>query len=192
MTAKTVNQGIEELARQAKAGDRDAFSQIVRAMMNKVVALTYRMTGDRDAGLDLAQDAFVSAWENLASFKGEAKFTSWLYRIAANKCLNYLKRPAAREVTGADQDAVFAAVEAPETDNPERVYHQNQLRDDVAAFLGELPPGQKAAFELRHYQQMSFAEVSRVMGKAEGTVKTHYRLAVAKLRDYMKQKGYRS
>ena len=83
---------IDVLVDNAKAGDRTAFGKLVALLMNRTVALTYRMTGDMDAAKDLAQDTFVSAWQNLSGFKGASKFESWIYRIASNKALNYLKR----------------------------------------------------------------------------------------------------
>jgi len=87
---------LQPLIEKATAGDRDAFSDIVRIMMKPIVALTYRMTQNREAAYDLAQDTFLAAWQNLSGFRGEAKFDNWLYRIATNKTLNYLASPKVR------------------------------------------------------------------------------------------------
>jgi RNA polymerase sigma-70 factor (ECF subfamily) len=174
---------IDKLLGQARLGDRQAFSEIVRIMMNPVVALTYKMTQDKDSALDLAQDTFVAAWENLKSFKGEAKFHSWLYRIAANKSLNFLKREGRkvgnRGLTG-----------EPAIDNPERDLEQKELRERILSFMASLPPQQRLVFELRFYKQLSFEEVAGATEKALGTVKTLYREAVRKLREVALREGW--
>lgn len=151
--------------------------------MNPVTALTYKMTQDRDSALDLAQDTFVAAWQNLSSFKGEARFESWLYRIAANKSLNFVKRES-RTVRDHDTDLM------PASDNLETATYQKELRRRVADFMSRLPAQQKLVFELRFYKEMSFEEVARVTDKALGTVKTLYREAVKKLREVAVSEGW--
>jgi RNA polymerase sigma-70 factor (ECF subfamily) len=180
---------LEELVEKARTGDRKAFSAIVRRMMNQVTALTYRMTGDRDTALDLAQETFVSAWQNLGSFRGEAGFASWVYRIATNKSLNLLK--AAQRLTSLPEEGEFQP-ELAVSEDPHSEMHRGELAEQVAKFTLTLPPQQRAVFELRFYKQMTFEEISRTTGKALGTVKTNYREAVKKLRTYATAKGLRS
>jgi RNA polymerase sigma-70 factor (ECF subfamily) len=181
---------VEILARKARLGDRAAFSKIVRLMMNQVTALTHRMTGDSEVAMDLAQDSFVAAWEKLPGFRGEARFTSWLYQIAANKCLNHLNKAATRQNRSLDEiEAAGQQPASPEAD-PERALYTKQLRENILSFMDGLPDMQRAAFELRFYQGMSFGEIARQLGKAEGTVKNHYRQAVLKLRQLAAAKGW--
>jgi len=153
--------------------------------MNSIVALTYRMTGNREVALDLTQDTFVSAWEYLSSFRGEAKFESWLYRIASNKAINYLNtvKPISidKEVDPPDQSVA----------TPEDLYTRKELRQAVLGFMRELPLQQRLTFELRFYRQMSFEEIAEMTGRALGTVKTNYREAVLKLRAFATAKGWR-
>ena len=181
--ARIDSERISILLGQAKQGDRQAFSEIVRIMMNPVVALTYKMTQDKDSALDLAQDTFVAAWQNLESFKGEAKFESWLYRIASNKTLNFIKR----ESRSTGDEPIYGQA-AP--DNPEREFHQKQLRQRVLGFMKQLPAQQKLVFELRFYKELSFEEVADATDKALGTVKTLYREAVKKLRQVAIAEGW--
>jgi len=181
--AKIDSDRINKLLAQARQGDRQAFSEIVRIMMNPVTALTYKMTRDRDSAQDLAQDTFVAAWQNLDSFKGEARFESWLYRIAANKSLNFIKRESRQ--TG-DHDTASI----PATDNVENGMYRKELRRRVSDFMSRLPDQQKIVFELRFYKEMSFDEVARVTNKALGTVKTLYREAVKKLREVAVNEGW--
>ena len=181
--ARIDSERISELLQQVKQGDRQAFSEIVRIMMNPVVALTYKMTQDKDSALDLAQDTFVAAWQNLESFKGEAKFESWLYRIASNKTLNFIKR----ESRSTGEEPLYSQAAS---DNPEREFQQEQLRKRVLGFMSQLPTQQKLVFELRFYKELSFEEVADVSGKALGTVKTLYREAVKKLRQTAVAEGW--
>lgn len=181
--AKIDSDRINSLVKQAKKGDRQAFSEIVRIMMNPVTALTYKMTRDRDSALDLAQDTFVAAWQNLAGFKGEARFESWIYRIASNKSLNFIKRES--RTTG---DESIASM--PADSNPEADFQKAQLRQQILGFMAQLPAQQKLVFELRFYKELPFDEVARLTEKAVGTVKTLYREAVKKLRQTAAKEGW--
>lgn len=181
---------IEILAQKAKLGDRAAFSRIVRIMMSRIVSLTYRMTSDRESALDLAQDSFVAAWERLSGFRGDAKFSSWLFQIATNKSLNFLNKASTRKNLSLDETTVIEQPSEHATTNPERALEVKLLRDDVLHFMRSLPQMQRVVFELRFYQSMSFGEIAMHTNKAEGTVKTHYRQAVIKLRDLATAKGW--
>jgi len=189
--ARTDTEIIDRLVSRAQAGDRAAFSQLVRLTMNDITALTYRMTGDPDAARDLAQETFVSAWQKLESFRGDARFENWLYRIASNKALNYLASAAHRQTDSLDRADTIEPAASPDG-SPDVKLEREQLREGVLSFMKTLPPGQRAVFDLRFYQQLSFDEIAQVTGKALGTVKTHYREAVAKLRTYAIEKGWAS
>ncbi len=177
---------LKDLVEKAVSGDRAAYSEIVRRLMKPMVALAYRMTGDREAAFDLAQDTFVSAWQNLDSFRGEAKFESWLYRIASNKTLNYLQSRKRYQV-GIDEEHSPTQVSDA---SPETEFERQELRRDVLEFMNTLPEQQRIAFDLRFYHELPFEEIASVLNKAVGTVKTNYREAVQKFREYAKQRGW--
>ena len=181
---------IEQLAQKAKLGDRAAFSRIVRIMMSRIVSLTYRMTSDRESALDLAQDSFVAAWERLSEFRGDAKFSSWLFQIATNKSLNFLNKASTRKNLSLDETTLTEQPSEHAATNPERALKVKLLRDDVLHFMQSLPQMQRLVFELRFYQELSFGEIARQTNKAEGTVKTHYRQSVIKLRELATAKGW--
>lgn len=176
-----------ELTDQARAGNRAAFSELVRNFMTPVVALTYRMTGSRDTAKDLAQEAFISAWEHLKEFRGDAKFESWIYRIAVNKTLHFLESRKNQP----HEDVADSVVAVASTASPEEAAADNELRRDVLAFMQLLPEQQRLVFDLRFYKQMQFEEIAEATDKALGTVKTLYREAVKKLREHAVQKGWR-
>ncbi|MBU8932562.1 MAG: sigma-70 family RNA polymerase sigma factor [candidate division Zixibacteria bacterium] len=181
---KANNETITRLVDQAQHGDQEAFSELVRLKMNDIVALTYRMTGDRETAKDLAQETFITAWEKLSSFRGESAFGSWLYRIATNKTLNLLNRPSSHETQ--------LEIEPTTSSTPESQLARKELQNDIREFMLQLPPGQRVVFDLRFYKQLTFDEISQTTGRAVGTVKTHYRQAVIKLRQWAVEKGWRS
>jgi len=181
-------EAFDELVDKALSGDRTAFSTLVRQLMAPIAALTYRMTGDRDASKDLAQDTFVAAWESRKSFRREAGFTSWLYRIASNKTLNYLKS-AKRQSPSQDVDQVEMTKMA---SNPEKEMIKKELASEVLGFMAGLPDQQRLIFDLRFYKEMSFHEIAELTGRALGTVKTGYREAIIKLRKQALEKGWQS
>ncbi|KAA3634789.1 MAG: hypothetical protein DWP97_06330 [Calditrichaeota bacterium] len=176
---------IDDLIKEAQAGDRRAYSELVKIHMNKIQALTYKMTGDSDTATDLTQETFVAAWTNLKTFKFEAKFESWLYRIAYNKTLNSLKREK-NMVSDYDFDQHIS------TSNPETDLYQKELKTKVLSFMQGLPTEQRGVFELRFYKEYSFAEIADTTGKALGTVKTLYREAVKKLYDTAEKQRWRT
>lgn len=179
-------EALDELVDKALSGDRTAFSTLVRQFMGPIAALTYRMTGDREASLDLAQDTFVAAWENVRSFRKEAGFNSWLYRIASNKTLNYLKS-ARRQSPLTDVENVDTTEMA---SNPEKDMIKKELASEVLGFMAGLPPQQRLIFDLRFYKEMSFHEIAEMTGRALGTVKTGYREAIIKLRKHALEKRW--
>jgi RNA polymerase sigma factor (sigma-70 family) len=178
---------IQRLVDRARRGDRDAFSEIVTILMNPIVALTYKMTGNRDAALDLAQETFVSAWENLKAFRGEARFESWLYRIASNKAINHLNTKQSTSLDAVELESAPLS----EVASPDETLAREELRQAILQFMLELPPQQRAVFELRFYKQLTFEEIAEITERAVGTVKTNYREAVIKLREYASKKGLR-
>jgi len=168
----------QEFMARAKAGDRSAFDQLVRLNKDKMFALTYRMTGDREAALDLMQDTFFAAFKEIGGFRREANFSSWLYRIAANKTLNYLRRKKLISYIP------LAAANEPSYDMPD-LAGSGELSRAILSGMNSLPPKQKLVFNLRFYEQLPFAEIAAIMNKNESTVKTHYQKAVNKLREML-------
>lgn len=187
MTTEDTN-AVVQLAKAAVDGNREAFTKLVRMFMPKLIAKTYRMTADREAARDLAQETMVTAWTERSGLRDPAAFPGWLFRIATNKSLNYLQ---SRAQTGLVDQSDQAGLERASDDspNPETNLHRSTMRQFVIDFYRQLPEQQRAVFELRFYQDMQFNEIARTLGKSEGTVKTHYRHAVAKLRQAAIEQG---
>jgi RNA polymerase sigma-70 factor (ECF subfamily) len=178
---------IRRLADRAAEGSRAAFSELVKKLMNRVVALTYRMTGDREAALDLTQDAFVAAWESIKSFRRDSKFETWLYRIAVNRALNYIAHRKVADTIELTEERAGAT-----TGSADDSLTHKELRDRVIRFMQTLPEQQRVAFELRFNRQLSFDEIAEIAGRGVPTVKTNYREAIQKLRKVALEEGWRS
>ena len=178
---------IRRLAIQASTGSRAAFSELVNKLMNRVVAITYRMTGERDAALDLTQDTFVSAWEGIKRFRQDSKFETWLYRIAVNKALNFIAHRKISDTVELTEDHAGSV-----SQSADDLLTREELKQRVMQFMQSLPEQQRVAFELRFYRQLSFEEIAEVAGRGVPTVKTNYREAIRKLRRIAEEEGWRS
>jgi RNA polymerase sigma-70 factor (ECF subfamily) len=167
----------EELGwiRRSRSGDTEAFEELVRRYQRMIHALTFRMTGSSADADDLAQEIFIQAFRRLGSFRGDAKFSSWLYRIGVNTCLNWKKSAQRREKLR--QDWVDCD-------------HSSSSRTDeltvrVQEALMQLPAKQRAAVILTTYDEMSHAEAARVLGCSETTVSWRVFTARRKLKQWL-------
>ncbi len=172
----------KELITRAQNGDRKAFDKLVTLYRDKMFALTYRMTGDREIALDLTQDTFFTAYKEIRKFRAESAFSSWIYRIASNKALNWIKRQ--KTVSFVSLGAVTDKEPSYESDNPAV---ESETREAMLEIINALPPKQKLVFNLRFYDELPFNEIARITGKAESTVKTNYQKALEKLKNGMRK-----
>ena len=137
----------KELVRRAKSGDHQAFAQLVEENQNRVYSLAFRITGDREESADLAQEAFLKAWQALPNFQGESSFATWVYRLTTNLCIDYIRRQQRRRETVSavsldDSDSPFPEPADPGQD-PHRALEQTELRRAVERGLQALPEAQR-------------------------------------------------
>jgi RNA polymerase sigma-70 factor (ECF subfamily) len=161
---------------KALAGDKEAFSALVREYQNRIFGFIMRMTANRDAALDLTQETFLAAWNHLDSFRKEASFSTWLHQIAANRTKNYLKR--AKRETGLPEDFEVAA----DTDQPDTGYERKQQEHLLKTAVATLPYKQRLTFTLRYFEQMKFREIARAQGISVSAAKTNFAEALNKLK----------
>lgn len=172
-------------------GDTDAFSQIVKAYENQVYNLCLRMCGNRDEAQDLAQEAFVKAWRGLRFYKHEAAFSTWLYRLTSNVCIDYLRRQKRRAVvslTVDDEEAVQLDVQDP-APTPEEQALDEQTRQSVAEAMKKLDEEFRMVLTLRVVQERSYEEIAQIMDLKVGTVKSRLARAREKLRKILLESG---
>ena len=168
--------GVEEnaLVLRAKQNDYQAYEQLYKMHVGRVFALCVRLCNDRDMAEDLAQESFVLAWRKLSSFRGDSAFGSWLYRIATNTALSYLRKqkPFANSL---DIDDVDPRVERHEVDE--------QIGLERA--IGQLPVGARTVFVLYSLEGYTHDEISGMLKIAEGSSKAQLHRARQLLKGYL-------
>ena len=158
----------------ARKGDPDAFESLVRAYEKRVYALALRMCGNPQDAAEAAQEAFLAAWQGLPRFRGEASFSSWLYRLTSNACIDLLRREKHhRAAAGPSLDDDALPLELPDTaPSPQEQAEREELREAIEEGLQSLSPEHRAVLILREMQQLSYEEIAAVLELDLGTVKS--------------------
>jgi RNA polymerase sigma-70 factor (ECF subfamily) len=175
----------DELVVQSKNGDPAAFESLIRHHQRMIHSLTFRMTGSLADAEDLAQETFIRAYEQIGSYRGAAKFSTWLYRIAVNACLNWRQHEARRARIHADCAETIAARQAEAGNSPA----ENEMGRHVQAALLKLPAKQRAAMVLTVYDGLNHAEAARALGCSETTVSWRVFAARRKLKRWLTAAG---
>ena len=187
--------GEEELAlvRRVQSGELDAFEDLVRAHEKTVYNLALRMTGNPQDAEDMAQEAFLKAYRSLPDFRGESKFSVWLYRIVSNVCLDHLRRQNRRpasSLTVEDEEGEEQQWDVPdESQSPERLLEQKLTREAVRKGLAALPEDQRQILLLREIRGMSYEEIADTLDLEPGTVKSRIFRARKRLAAFLLQEG---
>lgn len=180
---------VEELVRTAAKGNEEAFGELVRLHEKKVYNLTLRMCASPEDAADAAQEAFLSAWKGLPSFRGDSDFSTWLYRLACNASIDLLRRRRRQrgELSLDDEDsAIDPADPAPA---PQEQAEQLELRRAVEAGLAQLGDNHRQALVLREIQELSYEEIAAVLEVDLGTVKSRISRARSALRKILLKSG---
>jgi len=178
------------LIRRLRDRDEKAFREVVETYQHKVYNLTYRMLGDPNEAEDLAQEVFVTVFKQIDSFRGDAKFSTWLYRVAANHCKNrikYLARRYDKQKSEFDEmisrrvaaGAVTSPVEVP---LPDKRLEGVEREQQVQAAIAELDDDHRLLIVLRDIEELSYDEICRITELPEGTVKSRLHRARLALR----------
>lgn len=179
------------LVERARTGDQDAFAVLVRLHQHQVYTLAFRMLHDGEEASEATQEVFLSAWQGLHSFRGDARFATWLYRIAYNHCLKLAEHQRRAATAKAELAAESArayspagALSAHHAKDAERL-----MREKVRGEIANLPPKYRLVLVLRHMQDLSYEEMAEVMRVPIGTVKTQLFRARALLKDRLEGLG---
>lgn len=172
----------------ARNGDEAAFGELVQKYQKRVYALTVRMCPTPELAEEAAQEAFLSAWQGLPFFRGDAAFSTWLYRLASNTCVDLLRKERRHQGTSLDDDTVGA--EIPDTKpTPEEAAETKELRAQIEAGLRQLSPEHRAVLILREIQQLNYEEIADALSLDLGTVKSRISRGRRQLRDFLKEQG---
>jgi len=164
-------------------GDETAFNAIVLRYQEKIYWVVRRLVNSHDDADDVVQEVFVKAYEGLRSFRGDAQIYTWLYRIAVNASLNYVRLRRVKEFFR------FEETIAPETiehQTPEDIVESNEQREIIEQAVASLPEKQKAVFILRYYEQLTYEEIANILKTSVGGLKANYFHAVRKIERYVK------
>lgn len=160
-----------QLVARSLKQDHEAFGQLIDRHATAIVNLAYRMVGNRAEAEDLAQETFLSAFKALSTFRADSKFSTWLYRIATNKCKDWLrvKRPgqAQHDVDVEEGLDVYVAEER----TPEHLLSQQQVAQELEQAIQRLPPLYREAFVLKHIEGLSYEEMQEILGVNSDTLK---------------------
>ncbi|MCP4582632.1 MAG: sigma-70 family RNA polymerase sigma factor [candidate division Zixibacteria bacterium] len=168
------------------AGDVKAFEVLVNKYQKKIYFLALRMTKNHDVADELAQESFVRAYMSLSGFQTGRSFYTWLYRIAVNQVLNYLKHKSFTVSLDSPSGRTYLESIPHSPDQLSRLVNQEQMEVFQAA-LDKLPSPQKTIFLLKTYEEFSYEEISKIVGCSVGTVMSRLFRARAKLRNALKQ-----
>lgn len=172
----------------ARNGDEAAFGELVQKYQKRVYALTVRMCPTPELAEEAAQEAFLSAWQGLPFFRGDAAFSTWLYRLASNACVDLLRKERRHQGTSLDDDT--AGAEIPDTrPTPEEAAETKELRAQIEAGLRQLSPEHRAVLILREIQQLNYEEIADALSLDLGTVKSRISRGRRQLRDFLKEQG---
>lgn len=178
---------MEELAivQRAQKGDAGAFEELVNRYQNNVYRLALRMCGNAHDAEEVAQEAFVAAWRGLPSFRGESKFSSWLYQLTSNAAVDFLRREKRhRNTTPVEEQLELAAEGTPQQDA-----EASEVRENLQKALSALTPEHRQILLLRQMEQLSYEEIGQLLRLESGTVKSRLNRAKKQLRQILLQQG---
>jgi RNA polymerase sigma-70 factor (ECF subfamily) len=181
----------EELVARAVAGDSDSFNQLIKRWERPIYALAYRVIGRDEDARDVCQEAFLRAFRALPGFKGQAKFSSWLYRITLNLCRDWIRRQKRTPVVSPPDgvDIVELASEQGPVESIEDLVARSQLSATVAEAMRGLPEEQRTAIVLKEYHGLTFQEIADLQGCPLSTVKTRLYQGLSVLRRHLEARG---
>ena len=181
----------EELVTRSRSGDTDSFNQLVLRWERPIYALAYRVIGREEEARDVCQDTFLRAYRALPGFKGQAKFSSWLYRIALNLCRDWIRRQRRAPVMQMPEgvDPLEMAAEREPAESIETLVARRELSAVVEEAMARLPEEQRTAIILKEYHGMTFQEIADLQGCPLSTVKTRLYQGLSVLRRHLEQQG---
>ena len=181
----------EELVARSAGGDVDSFNQLVVRWERPIYALAYRVIGREEEARDLVQEAFLRAYRSLGGFRGDAKFSSWLYRITLNLCRDWIRRQKRAPFVEAPEgvDVIELAGENGPVESVEDLVARQDLGAVVNRAMAALSEDQRKAIVLKEYQGLTFQEIADLLDCPLSTVKTRLYQGLVVLRRELERKG---
>lgn len=181
-----------QLINLAQKGDMRAFEQLIYKYDRIVLNIAYSYRADQEDAKDIYQEVFMRVFRSLKNFQFKSEFSTWLYRIAANVCINYkndryrnLKDSIDKNIYEDSQDSVSFADTIQGYERSDRSLLNSELKDYLNQALDQLPAQQKMAFTLKFYDELKIKDISEIMNCAEGTIKRYIFNATNKVKEYL-------
>ena len=164
----------QQLVSAARQGDMEAFEALIHRYEKRVFALTVRMCGNPEDAAEAAQEAFLAAWQGLAFFRGDSSFSTWLYRLASNACVDLLRREGRhRAAAGPSLDDEELNLDVPDGAlSPQEAAERQELREEIERGLAALSPEHREVLILREIHQLRYDEIAQALDLDVGTVKS--------------------
>ena len=179
----------EILVARSQNGESKAFELLLKKYQRRIFHLVYRITQNPDAVEPLSQEIFFKAYKSIASFKGDSRFYTWLYRIAVNTCLSHNKRGYLEESRGKQLEANFGGafpdISALQTEDPEQLFMKKEFLRYLLNCVNQLPVELQTAIVLREFTGLNYEEIADVMQVPIGTVRSRIFRARTRLKEML-------
>lgn len=191
----------QRLMNAYKKGDAKAFERLLARHKKAIYNFCLRMLGDRSAAEDALQEVFLRVVRSAKDWESQAKFTTWLYTIARNHCIDAIRKAGYRKTASLDQTldpneeaggTLGDRVSDEESVTPDRGAESSRLREKLASAIASLSEDQREVFVMREYAGMPFKDIASVVGVPENTVKSRMRYALEHLRSHLARQGVRA
>lgn len=181
----------EQIVARALAGDVDAFGEIVRRWERRIFALAYGILGREDDARDATQETFIAAFRNLSGFRGEAKVSSWLHRIAVNQCITRQRRARVRAENSLEAETENGGEKfaAPAHRSPARQAEGRERTEAVRRAVTALPPELREVIVMKEFEELTFQEIADTLDVPLSTVKSRLYTALRQLRLRLEKYG---
>lgn len=180
---KHSDKDILKLAKQSASSYNEAFTIIVKQFGPRLFPQVQRLTRNRQWTEDCLQNVFIKVFQSLKDFRGDSSIYSWLYRIANNEALNYIKKEKIRFTSDLGAASIEAIAQDFGFNNVSTEVIEKHLLDAIAT----LPPKQAEVFELKFFQDLKFSEIAKLTGVSEGGLKANYHHAAKKIEEYLRE-----
>ena len=181
----------ESLLQRAKNGDQAAFGELVTLYEKKVYALALRMCKHPEDAAEASQEAFLAAWQGLKFFRGEASFSTWLYRLTSNACVDLLRKEQRHRAAAGpslDDEGGYLDV-ADSAPSPHDIAEKGELKEQIETGLRALSPEHREVLVLREMHQLSYDEIAETLSLDSGTVKSRISRGRKQLRNFLLKSG---
>ena len=182
----------ETLIRRAQEGDQSAFGELVTMYEKKVYALAFRMCKNPSDAEEAAQEAFLSAWQGLKFFRGESSFSTWLYRLTSNACIDHMRkeqRHAGAAALSLDDEETYIDAEDTASPTPQEAVERKELRELIEEGLQSLTPEHREVLILREMHQLSYDEIAETLSLDLGTVRSRISRGRKQLQKFLLKTG---